>query len=139
MPFIKNNNLVDSFALHYGPDNKNKDLFNVELKSVMSRSDCTLFVVSQQFLTHEWSNFEFRQHLRNLVGKNDTRLVCIQMHDVMEEQIDEYFVNELRLPRFVLLQNEELMFWTKLAYFLFTNNSNDRVRVNTGVHSKPIF
>lgn len=55
------------------------------------------------------------------------------MHDVLTEQIAEYFTNELRFTKLTVLENDEFMFWAKLAYFLFTNQPNEvkvRKRIN---------
>lgn len=125
VPFIKENSLVESCLLHYGSENRNKELFGPYVKRAMSRSSCVLFVASDAFLTHEWTSQELRNHVRHLIGTNATRFVCVQMHDVLSEQIAEYFTNELRFTKLTVLENDEFMFWAKLAYFLFTNQPNE--------------
>lgn len=56
-----------------------------------------------------------------------TRFICVQLHDVCDEEVDEYFVDKLQIPQFVSLEDDEFMFWTKLGYHLYTNDSEDRV------------
>ena len=44
------------------------------------------------------------------------------MHDVCDEEVEEYFRQQLQIPRIVALENDEFMFWHKVYYYLFTNN-----------------
>lgn len=46
------------------------------------------------------------------------------MHDVSDDAVEEYFRGKLQLPYFVSLENDEFLFWHKLAYHLYTNNAS---------------
>lgn len=91
----------------------------------MNRSVCTLLVVSSDFLLNEWNDVEFRQHVKNQASKNATRLIFVQMHDVMDEIFEEHFGGELGHLRVDRLHCDEIMFWAKLAFILFTNQPNE--------------
>jgi len=84
---------------------------------------------------HEWTNQEFKNHLRNLITripqneKDKTRLICIQMNDISDEEVDDYVRHLLQLPRFISLENDEFYFWPKLDYFLHVKNSEDTEKV----------
>jgi hypothetical protein len=96
---------------------------------MMSKSSCILFVLSDSFLLQEWNNKLFRDHLRHLVTKERTRFICIQMHDVSDEAVEEYFRTKLQLPYFISLENDEFLFWKKLGYHLYTNDLSKEVVV----------
>jgi hypothetical protein len=51
------------------------------------------------------------------------------MSDVCDEEVDDYVRTQLQLPRFISLENDEFCFWTKLNYFLHTNNVGDVEKV----------
>ncbi|RNA42266.1 leucine-rich repeat and immunoglobulin-like domain 2 [Brachionus plicatilis] len=121
IPFIKARDLVENFILHYNSANKYNEVFGSHIKDMMNRSSCILFILSDAFLMNEWNNAEFRQHLRLLISKGKARFLAVQMHDVCDEEVDEYFTDKLQIPRFVSLENDEFLFWEKLAYFLYTN------------------
>ena len=121
VPFIKANHLAESYVLHYDKSNKAKEAYGPYIKDVMSRSSCILFVLSDQFLMNEWNNRAFREHLKHLITKEKTRFVSVQMHDVCDEEVEEYFRQKLQMPMFVSLENDEFLFWKKLEYFLFAN------------------
>lgn len=125
VPFVKNNCFMDKYSLQYGSDNKTKEIFGPTVRDLMNRSACTLLVVSHDFLLQEWNNLEFREHVIALTSKNTTRLVCVQMHEVMDEVVEEHFGTAMRNLRFDRLQCDEIMFWAKLAFILFTNQPNE--------------
>lgn len=55
------------------------------------------------------------------------------MHDVLSETIDELLLSDTRLT---LLENDEFMFWAKLAFFLFSSQSNNiKVRPTIEIQS----
>jgi hypothetical protein len=72
---------------------------------------------------HEWNNKRFRDHVRYLIMRERTRFVCIQLHDICDEEVEDYFRSQLQIPRFVALEDDEFMFWHKLYYHLYTNDS----------------
>lgn len=123
IPFIKERQLVENYILHYNTANKSNEVFGSYIKDVMNRSSCILFILSDAFLINEWNNMEFRQHLRLLITREKTKFIAIQMHDICDEEVDEYFTDKLQIAQFVSLENDEFFFWDKLAYFLFTNSS----------------
>lgn len=49
------------------------------------------------------------------------------MHDVCDEEVEEYFTEKLQIPRFVSLEDDEFLFWMKLGYHLYTNDSDQRI------------
>jgi Leucine-rich repeat (LRR) protein len=122
IPFIKEKYLVTNYILHYNKENRNKEVFGPYIKEIMSKSSCILFILSDQFLMKEWNNKEFREHLKYLITKEKTRFVCVQMHDICDEEVEEYFRQKIQLPAFVSLENDELLFWNKLRYVLYTND-----------------
>jgi len=122
IPFIKDKYLVTNYILHYNKENKNNEVFGPYIKEIMSKSSCILFILSDQFLMKEWNNKEFREHLKYLITKEKTRFICVQMHDICDEEVEEYFRQKIQLPNFVSLENDEFLFWTKLRYVLYTNN-----------------
>ncbi|CAF0972474.1 unnamed protein product [Brachionus calyciflorus] len=123
IPFIRENYLIQNYILHYGEDNRSDEVFGSYIKGVMSKSSCILFILSDAFLMKEWNNKEFREHLRYLITREKTRFLAIQMHDICDEEVDEYFTEKLQIPRFISLENDEWLFWKKLSYFLYTNNT----------------
>ena len=125
IPFIKENYLVDNYILHYNDANKENEIFGPYIEEIMKKSSCILFILSDQFLMKEWNNRHFREHLRYLVTQKKTRFVTVQMHDVSDEEVEEYFRQKLQLPSFVSLENDEFLFWTKLGYVLYTNDADD--------------
>lgn len=128
IPFIKERELVENYILHYNTGNRNKEIFGSYTKDIMSRSSCILFILSDAFLIKEWNNAEFRQHLRLLITKEKTKFIVIQMHDICDEEVDEYFTDKLQISQFVSLEHDEFFFWDKLAYFLYTNNTMPPVK-----------
>ena len=127
VPFIQSEFLVENFILHYNEENRKSEVFNDYIKAVMNKSSCILFVLSDSFLLHEWNNEKFRQQTRMLVTKEHTRFVCIQMHDVNDETVEEYFRGKLQMPYFVSLECDEFLFWKKLGYHLYTNDMSRQV------------
>jgi hypothetical protein len=119
--FIRDNYLVENYILHYNEENSEE--FSNYVRNVMSKSSCILLVLSDQYLMNEWNNKAFRKHLRHLITKEKTRFLTIQLHDVCDEEVEEYFRNSLQIPRHVSLEYDEFLFWRKLAYHLFTNDS----------------
>ncbi|CAF0785744.1 unnamed protein product [Brachionus calyciflorus] len=126
IPFIRENYLIQNYVLHYGEDNTFEEVFGGYIKDVMNRSSCILFVLSDAFLMKEWNNREFREHLRHLITREKTRFLAVQMHDICDEEVDEYFTEKLQIPRFISLENDEWLFWKKLSYFLYTNKRDSR-------------
>lgn len=118
---------MENFILHYNSENREQEVYGRYIRDIMDRSSCILFVLSDAFLMKEWNNREFQLHLRYLITKEKTRFICVQLHDVCDEEVDEYFVEKLQIPRFVSLEDDEFLFWTKLAYHLYTNDSDERV------------
>lgn len=63
------------------------------------------------------------------------------MHDICDEEVEEYFNDKLQIPTFVSLENDEFLFWNKLAYFLYTNNNTNKFTLDNKVYvekaSKP--
>lgn len=123
VPFINEKNLVENFILHYDSSNTSNQVFGKYIKDKMNRSSCILFILSDAFLIKEWNNEEFRQHLRYLITQENTRFVVIQMHDICDEEVDEYFTDNLQISSFISMENEEFFFWKKLSYFLYTNKN----------------
>jgi hypothetical protein len=109
--------------LHYNKENKLNETFGDYVEDAMSRSSCILFVLSDSFLMREWQNKRFQEHLRHLILKEKSRFLAVQMHDVCDEEVEEYFTEKLQIPRFVALESDEFLFWQKLGYFLYTNGS----------------
>lgn len=126
---------MDKYSLQYGSDNKTKEIFGPTVRDLMNRSACTILVVSHDFLLQEWNNLEFREHVIALTSKNTTRLVCVQMHEVMDEVVEEHLGTAMRNLRFDRLQCDEIMFWAKLAFILFTNQPNE-VFKNQSIYAK---
>jgi hypothetical protein len=129
VPNIQSKYLVENFILHYNEENKKNEIFNDYVQQMMSKSSCILFVLSDSFLIKEWNNKPFRDHVRHLITKERTRFVCIQMHDVSDDAVEEYFRKNLQLPYFISLENDEFLFWKKLGYHLYTNDLNKQVVV----------
>lgn len=127
IPFLNEKCVVENFILHYNSENRENEVFGPYIRDIMNRSSCILFVLSDAFLMNEWNNRDLQLHLRYLITREHTRFVCVQLHDVCDEEVDEYFVDKLQIPRFVSLEVDEFMFWTKLGYHLYTNDSDDRV------------
>jgi hypothetical protein len=124
VPYFQLERPIDKYALHYGIDNPNGNVFNESIRAKMSDSAVILLVLSDAYLMNEWKNNELRTHIRNLVTNpvkyENTRLVCIQLHDVSDEEVDEYVRQKLQVPRVVSLENDEILFWKKLSYILHT-------------------
>jgi hypothetical protein len=67
----------------------------------------------------------------------------VQLHDICDEEVEEYFRQKLQLPAFVSLENDELLFWKKLGYHLYTNDADPEtvtpVQKDTGkTKEKPV-
>jgi hypothetical protein len=64
----------------------------------------------------------------------------VQLHDVCDEEVEEYFRQKLQLPTFVSLENDELLFWKKLGYHLYTNDVDpeDVMPVEEKEKEKPV-
>ena len=93
----------------------------------MSTSTIILLVLSDAYLMREWNNIRFRRHLRNLVTKENTALYCIQMHDVCDEEVEEYFRLPFQAARLISLETDDLLFWRKLGYLLYTKCKKRKV------------
>ena len=137
VPFIVENNLVENYTLHYDNGNKSNEVFGKYIRDKMNRSSCILFILSDAFLIKEWNNGEFRQHLRYLITQEKTRFVAVQMHDICDEEVDEYFTDKLQIPSFISIENDEYFFWKKLAYFLYTNRNIRSVQPITSIDYVP--
>jgi hypothetical protein len=120
--FPKENYVVENYILHYNENNPD-EVYSDYTKTTMANSSIILLVLSDQYLINEWNNQKFRDHLRYLVMRERTRFVCIQLHDICDEEVEDYFRRQLQIPRFVALENDEFMFWPKLHYHLYTNDS----------------
>ena len=105
--------------LHYSEENSK--IFSPYIMSAMSNSSIILLVLSDQYILNEWNNKELREHLRHLIAARSTRFVAVQLHDVCDEEVEEYFRAQLQIPRLDALEVDELLFWQKLHYHLFTN------------------
>lgn len=76
---------------------------------------------------HEWQNEKFRDHIRHLVSSDRAcRLVCVQLHDVSDEEVEQYFRESVQIPQFVAIEDDEILFWRKLHYHLYLNNKPKR-------------
>ncbi|RNA41497.1 leucine-rich repeat and fibronectin type-III domain-containing 5-like [Brachionus plicatilis] len=139
LPFINEQVLVQNYTLHYDYDNKSNQVFSDDVKDKMDRSSCILFILSDAFLINEWNNSEFRLHTSYLITREKTRFLAIQMHDICDEEVDEYFTDKLQIPNFVSIENDEFLFWKKLGYFLYTNQSTSAVHpaVSIGYLARP--
>ena len=133
VPFFRREKPHDRYYLQHerdNPDNKGHR-FGSFTKNKMNNSSTILLVLCDSYLMKEWSNPGFRTHLRTLLtkppsGKNSrTRFICIQLHDVSDEEVDEHIRDKLQLPQFISLEAGEFFFWKKLEYFLHVNKSND--------------
>lgn len=122
LPFIKDNYLVEDYVLHYNKLNRS-DVFSGEIAKTMSKSSIILLVLSDNYLMHEWNNKDLREHVRYLVTSERTRLVCIQLYDVCDEEVEQYFRQQIQIPNLVTLEDDEMMFWMKLHYHLYSNDS----------------
>ena len=49
------------------------------------------------------------------------------MHDVCDEEVEDYFRKQLQVDRVIALEDDEFMFWKKLYYHLHTNDEFVRV------------
>ncbi len=105
-----------NFILHYNSDNS--EVFSEEVAHSMSNSTIILIVLSDNYLMEEWNNARLRSHVRFLTMNEDTRLYCIQLHDICDEEVEEYFRSKLQVPYLVALENDEFLFWQKLHYHL---------------------
>jgi hypothetical protein len=122
IPFIQAEYLVENYILHYNADNRNQQVFNENVRMSMDKSTTLLLVLDDAYILKEWNNLDFRRHLRYLVTKERHRLICIQMHNVSDDDVEEYFRKSVQLPYFVALENDEFLFWKKLAYHLHMNS-----------------
>lgn len=108
-------------------------LFGEFIKEKIDQSAQILLVLSDQFLVNEWTNEAFKNYVRSSVVKvsktpeDRTRLICIQLHDVSDEEVDEYVRDALQIPQFVSLESDEFCFWNKLGYFLYINRDMEEV------------
>ncbi len=93
----------------------------------MSNSTIILLVLSDNYLMEEWNNTRLRSHVRLLTVNEDTRLYCIQLHDICDEEVEEYFRNQLQIPYIVSLENDEFLFWQKLHYHLLLLDKKKKV------------
>lgn len=135
LPFMRSKRSNDKYFLQYDPSNVNQEKFGSFTRGKMDNSAVILIILTDKYLMKEWQVTEFRNHLRHLLTKvpNDnkdrTRLICIQMNDVSDEEVDDYVRHKLQIPRFISLENDEFYFWHKLNYFLHTNKESDPVIV----------
>ena len=97
----------------------------------ISDSSCILLVLSNSYMLNEWRYEELKEQIQKQVTKdvnksNDTarnqlaRLVCIQLEELCDEFVEDCFRQSLQLPRLTVLEENEFMFWPKLAYYLYT-------------------
>lgn len=135
IPYIKEKNLV--FILHYDLENNSNEVFGYEIKERMEKSSCLLFILSDAFLINEWKNRKFREYTKYLVTRKKIRFVAIQMHDICDEEVDEYFTENFEIPNFISLENDEFFFWKKLGYILFTNNKKKSIQPTISIEYTP--
>lgn len=134
LPFFRVERPYDRFFLQHDAGNPDKHgQFGAFTKDKMNNSATILLVLSDSYLIKEWSNPAFRDHLRLLLtkphkdSKDRTRLLCIQLHDVSDEEVDDHIRSKLQIPRFISLETDEFLFWKKLEYFLHMNKDNDQL------------
>ena len=128
--------VVDNYIMHYNL--KNTNVFSPYVKDVMSQSSVLLMVVSDDYLIHEWNNMHFRNHVRYLQSKENARLVMIQLHDVCDEEVEDYFRKQLQIPRLTALEQDEFMFWHKLYYYLYTFDKTKKSVMPVAYNAAPI-
>ena len=135
LPFMRSKRPNDKYFLQYDPLNVNQEKFGSFTRGKMDNSAVILIVLTDKYLMKEWQVTEFRNHVRHLLtrvpsdSRDKARLICIQMNDVSDEEVDDYVRAKLQLPRFISLENDEFYFWHKLNYFLHTNKESDPVIV----------
>lgn len=134
LPFFQEERPYDRYYLQHDSGNPDKHgQFGSFTKEKMNNSATILLVLSDSYLIKEWSNTAFRDHLRLLLtkphkdSKDMTRLLCIQLHDVSDEEVDDHIRSKLQLPRFISLETDEFLFWKKLEYFLYMNKDTDQI------------
>lgn len=91
----------------------------------MSRSSIILIVLSDDYLINEWQDQRLHDLVRILVTRERVRLICIQLHDVSDEEVEEYFREKAQISHFVALEDDEFMFWPKLYYYLYMNEKKN--------------
>lgn len=103
------------------------------IKEKIDNSSFILLILSDTYFINEWSNRDFTNYINSVVNKvpktkyEKTQLICVQLHDVSDEEVDEYVRNRFQLPRFVSLETDEFLFWKKLGYFLRVNRDTDGI------------
>jgi hypothetical protein len=128
MPFLLTNKVINTYFLHYdSKDNADRFVYSDVIADKMGSSTCHLVVLSDSYLLKEWKNLPFQRHLRTLVMRNRTRLYFIQLHDVCDEEVDDYLRNSLQIPNVISLENDEFLFWLKLTYYLHSNRCNEEI------------
>ena len=140
VPFLDTFETDYSYFLHYDDENTKEEIYGSYIKEKIDNSCFILLVLSDAFLMNEWANEDYRDHIKKTclkvakTNEEKTRLLCIQLHDVSDEEVDEYIRNSLQIPRFVSLETDEFFFWKKLGYFLYVNRNDldEIVPVNNG-------
>jgi hypothetical protein len=127
VPFLDEKGADFKYFLHYGSNNKSSELFNQFIKEKMSESSVLLLILNDAFILNEWDNKEYKEHVRSLItnysvaNEEKTRLLCVQLDDIADEEVDDYIRDNLQIPKFISLENGEFYFWSKLNYFLHVN------------------
>jgi hypothetical protein len=118
IPMITGNRPVGTWCLQYGKENNYGDIGSTVVN--MQNSGCILFVLCDSFILKEWNDPKMRSVLRQVVnGSSQTSFIIIQLHDVLDEEVEEYLRSELQSPNIIALENDEFLFWTKLEYLLY--------------------
>lgn len=82
-------------------------------------------------MLNEWRYEELREQIQKQTTKDPNkssessrdklaRLVCIQLEELCDEFVEDCFRQSLQVPRLTVLEENEFMFWPKLAYYLYT-------------------
>lgn len=146
VPFLDSFDSDYTYFLHYDEENTKEEIYGSFIQEKIDNSCFILLVLSDAFLMNEWANEEYKDHIKRTVLKvaktneEKTRLLCVQLHDVSDEEVDEYIRNNLQIPRFVSLETDEFFFWKKLGYFLYVNRdyNEEIVPVNSNYDADQI-
>lgn len=139
VPFFNTKRPNDRYFLQYDSTNINQETFGSFTRGKMDNSAVILIVLSDKYLMKEWEVTEFRNHVRHLLTrvprdkKDKTRLICIQLSDVCDEEVDDYVRHKIQIPRFISLEDDEYCFWNKLNYYLHSNKDQDPVIVPVNI------
>ncbi|KAK3090885.1 hypothetical protein FSP39_015467 [Pinctada imbricata] len=110
-----------------------------EVVDAIENSRRTIMVLSNNFIDHEWSQYDFQTSHHNALVNRQSSLIIVILHDINQKRLNKVLRLFLRISN--KLRYDDPWFWDKLIYVMPENpvrkTPRDVVNLNETVIEKP--